>query len=381
MSGVLLGGPFGTTEDSVTFRLERRARQTLAVWLDAPVTATGVTVSSPVRVLARCGAAPTHTSYARAAWASSVYSPAFLELTAPCADGWFVTVVSISTAPAAFHVRVGVHRAGREWSSIRVGIESATSGPAEEAFIRAVVREAAWRVYGATGGSQLVRSFEYVGSCDNTNVHICFRNRPRGGTGGCAEGTGYFVAGGSLGSVHLCTDPTPSLSLRGPAYAVAVSRAANLLAHEFGHLFTGTGLVDSWLQDEYFRSESPFNEICGFSRVFLNRCTHSLMAGSWSPRVVSLCVPRTHNAAVEVFFQAPPFTMPRTLAIARGGDTITECSDGRVNTVGPAHSSAWDQLRASGAIEAPHPNWTPDNFSFVPFAGSRSIDSIGRNLN
>lgn len=368
VSGVLLGGAPWTTEDSVTFRLERRPRQTLAVWLD-PAS------SAPVEVYARCGAAPTHTAPGMHLFATA-RTPAYLELTPACAEGWFVTIVNVSAGATAFHLRVGAHRAGREWSNIRVGIESPTSGPAEDAFIRATLRLAAWRLYGATGGSHLVRSFSYStpGSC--TDVTICWRNRPPGsGISGCEEGRGYYYAGGSLGTLHLCLDP------RNPDYTL--ESAANILGHEFGHLFTGTGLIDSWLQDEYFRSESPDREICGWSDVWLSRCTHTMMTDSWSPRIVSLCVPGNHNRAVEVLWQTPPWDMPVRLAVASGPDTVTECTSGAVNRTGPHGSSGnsgWSQLWGANAVPAAHPAWTPDNFHFLPFANS-SISRIGRNLN
>lgn len=367
VSGVLLGGAPWTTEDSVTVRLERRPRQTLAVWLD-PAS------SAPVHVYARCGAAPTHTAPGTHIFATS-RTPAYITLTSACPEGWFVTIVNISAGPAAFHMRVGAHRAGREWSNVRVGIESPTSGPAEDAFIRATLRLAAWRLYGTTGGTQLIHSFVYTtpGSC--TDVTICWRNRPPGrGISGCEAGRGYYYAGGSLGTVHLCLDP------RDPGFPVG--RAANLLGHEFGHLFTGTGLIDSWLQDEYFRSESPSNEICGWSDVWLSRCTHSMMSYSWDPRIVSLCVPGNHNRAVEVMWQTPPWTMPVRLAIADGPDTITECTSGAVNRTGPygeSGNSGWSQLWRANAVPAPHPAWTPDNFDFLPFVNS-SVNRIGGNV-
>lgn len=356
VSGVLLGGRAFVDVDSVSVAFDHAfPRQTVAVWVDPG--------SAPVRAIARCGAMPTLSAYAVNVGVSPT-RPGFLDLGAfpGCGAPWVVSVVNFGSAPAAFHLRVGTHHASRERRDISVGIESATSGPAEDAFIRQVVREAAWRFYGVTGGTQLLRDITYraPGVCDR--VTICFRNRPRGGTGGCVHNSA--IANPVEGNAHICWD---AVNFTG---APNVSIAAAMLSHEFTHLFTGT-IASNHVHDEYHRGA-----YCG-STLLLRRCMHSTQGGR-PPTLVSYCTDATHNSVTEVFAPLVP-ALGSPIGVTSGGRTYIECTvittavDGRAN-------AAWTHLWNVGVAPAPHPRWSADNHNFVNFANSTLV-GIGRNLN
>ncbi len=362
VTGVLLSSPSISEPDSLMFAIDPAvAHPTVAAWLNTPT-------SAPVLFYARCGAVPTLESWDIGAQASAT-RPAFLDLSMGCSTQWFVIAVNVgglrpsAGAPAAFDLRIGAATAGREWSDIRVGIEYPVTTGAEEQYIRNAVREAAWRFYGATGGSHLVRSFVFDTTPGCRDVTICWRNRPV--FAGCTDGDAITAGGGTLGTVHVCIDTSSAVrpNPRGDAA---------LLAHEFGHLFTGTSVLN-WLGDEYWES-SGLTPICGLSGQLILRCSHSLMTVGANPRITSLCNARTHDSTVEVLRQTPDGLS--RIGMAAGDRTLAECSDGALYSGDPYGIAAWDQLNGSGAAMR-HPPWVADNFDFVLFANS-SVSQVGR---
>jgi hypothetical protein len=369
VSGVLLGDG----EDSFWFKLEpSQNAQSVAIWFQPG------TDTSSVTAYARCGAIPMHNLFdlSQPSATGNTNTPIFLDFPdGQCTNGWNVVIASEPSAPVpdiVFHFTVAERFAHREWSEIKVGIEKPTSGPDEEQAIRDALRWAAWKFYGMTGGTQIIRSFRYdpAGSCHK--VHICWRNRPA--EVGCGQGSG--VHNSISGSIHICSDPLPAAPTT-ESYKLRLADNASTLAHEFGHKFAG-------LADEYWKS-NLVARICGEPAFpdgagrLIKRCSHSAMSFGWSNRVNSLCVGHAHNGAPEFHIQtAPGMWNTRSFNVA-GPNTISECWNGETNRAGPYGSPAWSQM--VGIVPQPHPNWTPINYNYIDFAQSSARTEIGRNLN
>lgn len=289
VSGVLLGDG----EDSFWFKLEpSQNAQSVAIWFQQ-----GMDTSS-VTAYARCGAMPMHTLFdlSQPSATGAEDTPIFLDFpSGQCTDGWNVVIASEPSAPVpdiVFHFTVAERFAHREWSEIKVGIEMPTSGPLEEQAIRQALRWGAWKFYGMTGGTQIIRSFRYnpAGSCHD--VHICWRNRPA--EVGCGQGSGFHNP--ISGSIHICSDPRPAAPTP-ESYSLRLADNATTLAHEFGHKFAG-------LADEYWESNTVAR-ICGEPAFpdgagrLIKRCSHSAMSFGWTNHVNSLCVGHAHNGAPE----------------------------------------------------------------------------------
>lgn len=361
--GVLRGGTDGL-EDKYEFWVSSSQPAHVAIWGRSP--SLGLTATDNVfvgEVFARCGSKPTQTAYDYYRtfywWGQNV--PAFLRLRerpdgSTCTGGWYVTLVNATGIDFMFSVLVGRNYPSREWTNIRVGIEFPANA-AEQAWIRQALREAAWRIFGASGGSQVLHSYTFdpPGAC--SNVTICWRNRPMGGAV-CPPGTAQVAPGVPIGTMHMCWDTTPPGSGVWPDH----TPAATLAGHEFGHLLMGLG-------DEYWFSYSPFGEICGLAGVGIHRCSHSIMTISDANRVHSLCTNRSHGLATEHRRQLTAGSMPFTNGVMRGPNTATECWNGTINQAGPWGSSAWAQANGSGLVPSSHPqDVSADNYSFELFS-------------
>ncbi len=374
VTGVLLAGSLASP-DSVAFAIDPAiSHPTIAAWVNNP--------SSPtVLFYARCGALPAITSTdpsggpAGTAWDvgafASTRQPAFLDLRPACSTQWFVVAVNIHGSDAVFDMRVGNATPGREWSHMSVGILEPVRERAEEDWIQQATREAAWRFYGATGGSHLIRSFDFRRGCEG--VEVCWRNRSAffGGIPGCSAFNG--ATDPVLGSINMCWDTRDFFPADHSQFLRDTRSASVTLAHEFGHLLTTTRPFNG-LGDEYFvtNDRAP---ICGVSGVTLDRCEHSLMARTSSFRIASLChdgPQGSHDSTVQVMLQNASFP---TLGYAAGSPTVMECGDGSVSRFGGGMTAAWDQLAGNGSA-APHPPWAADNFDFMSFAAS-TLPQIG----
>lgn len=341
-TAVLLGDP-RSSEDSLYFRLTpSEHRATMAIWFPAS------DPDADIKVHARCGGLPSREE--RVGDSQGTSTPVFVDLDRPCAAGWHVVVAQTSTQPTVFHFAVGEHFPGRELADIRVGIEFPTSGANEDLIIRETVREAAWRFFGSTGGSYLLRSFTFQALCNN--VHICWRNNPR--MAGCAAGHG--IANPIQGNLHLCAFPTK----------MSVTANAATLAHEMLHAFAHLG-------DEYWRS-NDFYRICGQSGRQIRRCSHSIMGYHHDGRV-AVCTDTSHNAAPEFFFTTPT-GFSRAFNVL-GPHTIHECSNGEVDRKDPYGASGWAQLYGNGVATRPFPQRSPSNFDYRVFARSAARQEIG----
>lgn len=385
VAGVLVGGTEGSDAVYLTLPPTENA-QTLAVWAAVPE-------DFMANVYARCGEKPTRSTYdwLETFGVSSTGSqlPAFLRLhersdETPCTEGWHIVIENPAPEPGAtsphiaFNLRWGENYVSRTFGPLLVGIEFPTSGPDEEAWIRRAVREGAWRMYGLSGGTQVIDSFSFdpAGSC--SNVTICWRNRPTAPDGSirCEHNTGQ--ADPSTGSLHICVD-TSSPTIASTSHRLASA----ILAHEFAHIYLGLG-------DEYWGSNIAAR-ICNlpnfdFTRgVRIRRCSHCAMSIGHAG-VRSLCTAHNHDGAPEYLRQTLENSQPIVEGIVRGPYyTVTECFDDSVNYAGAVGGSgAWAVANATGHVPIPFSGSTADNYDFDEFASadrSAELWDIGRILN
>jgi hypothetical protein len=345
--------------DTVTFRVPGATdtRTTVALWLDMPP---GESVWPSVEVRAKCGGAPHQTGwdYKQTFSAGTAFLDLYLQGSVTCPTDWYVSVTSASPHDVVFHARASRHYLDKRWSNLTVGtlwMPSAT----ERTNIRNAMREAAWKTYGMTGGTHLLKSFNYTwGSCNG--VDFCWRGFPATCNGMNAN-TG--LANHIDNTINICW-PTP---------VSGVQSMAALMAHEMGHIYAGLG-------DEYWRS-NDFAKICDQSGVTILRCTHTTMSITWDNDITSLCNDRTHTSYPEMriqTFSGGMYQWPWVGGV-RGNNTISECADGSTNTAGPHGDDAWQQI--AGRVPVSHSAVsTPDNHHFRNFAAASARIEIGRNL-
>lgn len=233
VGGLLMGGAdtvFALLADTTHF-------QTLAFW-----------TSGPVSIFARCNADPTPTTFNSVATSTGPGGGALLEL-GLCSGGgqWHIAITSpAGSSPTSFHIVVGAHwnNANFDQVGLRVGLNWNASS-AQLTSVRASFRTAAWRFFGATGGTRIMRSFRFV------------NNTPCASSGSACEGT----------FCHYCVQASSGRA----SCDIGASRAylfdgenvdPETIMHESGHCRIGLG-------DEY--TDSP----PGNSRSL---CNHSMMA-------------------------------------------------------------------------------------------------------
>jgi hypothetical protein len=271
-------------------------------------------------------------------------------------------------------MRAGEHYPDKHRTYVSVAFQNPTANQTERDRGRMLVRQAAWRFYGMTGGTHVVTGFDWRPDCSNDidRVTICIRNRPA--TDGCAENTGHASWPGFLGGrMHICTDPRDPLPL--PEIRWLRGRSA-VLAHEMVHAFVEIG-------DEYWESDFV-SRICDTQGVRILRCLHSTMSFTWHEgQLNTLCTPATHNAVVEYREQDRfgPGTGFQTFRLIRGPNTITECANGSTTSNGPHQNASWEHMWTTGRVPYPHPSYTPDNYSFELFGNTPDITSLGGHAN
>jgi hypothetical protein len=135
---------------------------TLAAFYSSGVFANGV------RMWARCGAPPTATNFVSPNPLVAAGSGTLLEL-GSCASNWFVSFTNVDPNPQVVRVIASAHFSSRDMFGGNVGISwLATAG--EVTSIQQYFREAAWRFYGLSGGTMLLRNFRYFNNanqCDD----------------------------------------------------------------------------------------------------------------------------------------------------------------------------------------------------------------------
>lgn len=350
-TGVLLGGG----PDSIAFEIPGSSNpQAVAIWMPR-------TEWLPIELhaYARCGAKPTWSEYDHGQLTLLNDVPLFLELE-PCAAGWQVVLANGETGhprDLAFQLAVTERFAEREWHDIKVGIEFPVDEEAGEMeLIKQQLEGAAWRLFGATGGTHVIRTFTFdePGSC--RDVTVCWRNRP---AGRCEDISGFaYYRTGSLGTAHICADP------RGFGLF-----NEQVLAHEFTHVFAN-------VDDHYWKARVDA-QVCDDSKRLLALCSHTLMSYGWTWRTNSLCTEQTHGTAADYSEQTSYFGYELRRSTIDGPYAITECANGtEVNRAGPKGTPAWEQMDPRSPV--PHPPWTPHNLLYGDFATARTRNEIGQ---
>lgn len=362
-SGVLLGGT-STTNDEVYTVLPTSSRaQSLAVWFDD-----AVPVGTLGFAMVRCGQRPTVSNSAQSQWIGKT-APWFFVLP-PCSSGWHAVVRYTGAQSVAFHMRAGEHFPDKHRTYVSVAFQNTPANQAEIDRGRLLVRQAAWRLYGMTGGTHIITGFDWRPDCSNDidRVTVCVRNRPATDCDG-ADPSGHASWPGFLGGrMHVCTD-TRTQPFPDPTWMPVRSA---VLAHEMVHAFIEIG-------DEYWTSTWP-SLICGHGDVLIRRCHHSTMTYSWDDgEINTLCTPATHNAVTEYLQQTGGGINSR--GVVRGSNTLTECTDGSIVTNGPHQNSGWEHMSSTGRVPYAHPAYTPDNYTFRLFGDTPDIVTLGGHSN
>jgi hypothetical protein len=361
-SGVLLGGTSTTNDEVYTLLPTSTRAQSLAVWLDESVP-TGTLAT----VMVRCGSRPTVSNN----WAIQTIGKTapWLYVLPTCSSGWHAVVRYTGTTSVSFHMRAGEHYADKHRTYVSVAFQNSTANQAERDRGRMLVRQAAWRFYGMTGGTHIVTGFDWRPDCSNDidRVTICIRNRPT--TDGCTEGTGHASWPGALGGrMHICTDTSASNPLSG----AWMQGRSSILGHEMVHAFVEIG-------DEYWRPTWP-SLICGHGGFNVKRCHHSTMSYTWhGGQINTLCTPATHNAVTEYIQEVSGGVNIR--GVVRGPNTLSECLNGDIVSNGPHQNSGWEHMWTTSRVPYPHPAYTPDNYSFELFGNTPDITVLGGHSN
>ncbi len=372
-SGVLLGGSSTTNDEVYTVLPTTASRaQSLAVWLDDSVPTT-----TSAFVMVRCGMRPTVSNHF--AGQTIGKTAPWLFVLPPCSSGWHAVVRYTGATSVSFHMRAGEHYADKHRTYVSVAFATPLGNwqQTERDRGRLLVRQAAWRFYGMTGGTHIVTGFDWRPDCGNVfdRVTICIKNRPGTGPGtnDCTEGNGHASWPGSLGGrMEICTN-TQSPTLPEPLWTR--SRSA-VLGHEMVHAFVEIG-------DEYTVANWPWL-ICGQGGVSQQRCFHSTMTENWhSGQINVLCTSATHNAVTQYFEQDGngPGSGVVGLALIRGPYSLTECLNGTIHSQDPHQSAGWDHMWSQGRVPYAHPAYTPDNYSFELFGNTPDITVLGGHSN
>lgn len=274
-------------------------------------------------VWAKCGMDPGPGSFDVGGIVRS-HSSAFLEL-GPCPSQWRIAWTNVTGSPVVFRATFGNHYAteARDRSGIRVGIDFETT--ADERFaIREAFREGAWRLYGMSGGTQILRSFRFY-----------WLSNQCGGWPGCD----YTVHNSS--GISNCQN-LPGIVLYGGA-----SIDGYLVAHEAGHCFMGLG-------DEYERDSTGAS---------IPECLHSNMGIN----MMTFCTAATHRRTAADYESSQRVSIrgPTSYGVDGSGRTL------------PATTSIWEGLYNNWTAPLAFPSdATPDSYSYPNFYESSAIGSF-----
>lgn len=352
--GVLL--PFDDTVDMVLPSVSTPV--TVTMWLDNPT-------SSNVRIYARCGAFP-------APGAFDQYRPtrdgtwfprqegAWLSLPV-CSSRWFLSVTSTDPSVRVFHLLWGTNEAGRDFRSIRVGVSwNATSTELQQ--IRDSFREAAWLVYGISGGTVRLSDFRIVNdanqcddggwisnfACEGTDCNYCIRQD-------CGGRRSWYDS--VTGMVTMCPSED-GISL--PTW-----RQPNVIAHESGHMYMG-------LADEYDEFNWPdYTPTCP-ARDIWGLCGHSLMSDYYNNKW-SVCTSLGHSTIQEDWRgMSNPTPWPPDRVI--NGPNAYDCAG---HAFSNSASAAWATINAYAPLDHPM-SLSPHNHRFPNFWGYGWVGAFSR---
>ncbi len=220
-------------------------------------------------IYAACGYNPSPTVYDHHASVSR--GGAVLDLTAGCSSYWRVTAVNYNSTDVVMNVRIGASTSSSRVYDLVVGMEAPATAQ-QIAYVRRAMRHAAWRFYGATGGTHIIRSWTYLTPPNCGGAHVCYRN-----VTGCAfEGAAVMHPTGGTPSlaVDICRNISVGFSGTSPE---PVADSA-ILTHEFGHLLAGNGTLNQ-LADEYWTS-NPYAFTGARGRSTVDRVMMDTRGGS-----------------------------------------------------------------------------------------------------
>lgn len=348
------------TDDLVDMRVPGSSTRdtSLALWTQR---------NSSVTLWARCNALPTATAFDfRQAAAGTSSAAAFLTLPRTmCGTGtWFVTVTSTTATPLMVQMHMGVRNPAGTIADTKVGI-AFTPTATQMTQIRDTLEQAAWRLYGATGGTRLYTVFHIFGTsacddgwpadeyaCGGGGCRICIQDEP--GRSNCnAEGRGRVdLMGDDWGAANV------GAGAGGPGGGSG-GFTGGTLAHEMGHCPIG-------LRDEYHDTDA-----CASHGVSWDLCGRSTMGLYFSDNINSLCTATTHRTVGEAC---------TSTGCAPVAGPNSSCNGGLLWT---NERPAWDSLALGGTgydnlgVPVTHPtNRDPDNFSYLNFA--RDTQVIGQ---
>lgn len=311
-------------DDLIDLRLPSRAEPiTIAVW--PQVAGTGV------RLYARCNAYPTATAFDKMAQTTAT-QPIFMELSGCSGGGWLLSITNTSSSDRLVHLSVGTHYPAREYHDVKVGV-AFVSNATQRATITRILEEAAWRIYGATMGTHIIRSYDIYG------------------TSACDDGwpADEYACGG--GGCQICIQDEPGGSncdYRGRIDLYGDDWFSNTLAHELGHCHVMS------LPDEYELSSQP----CPMGATWaMDLCGNSIMGQYRLDNIQGLCTPRIHRLTTDD---------------CRSGSCVSAHGPDGWECNGTRHwidaTSSWSRLSSSGRVPVPHPDdRNPDNFNYLLF--------------
>jgi len=338
-------------DDIVDLVLPPRASNqasTFAAWLNPPANPT----ANRTGVWARCNAYPDGSNWDRRAYFSSNV-PIFLELGA-CSGSWFVTLGTTEPDPVVVHVTGAAHNLNRVISGQRIGVKfNATAS--ERAGILYGFQSAAWRVYGASMGTSLLKDFRFYNNsncgklfgCGGGGCGVCVTTE--NGTSNVSSFDGYMTLYNDVTDVLRTNNRT---MIDGTTFS---GGPAEIIAHEAGHKWLG-------LPDEYQVEGSCPN-------VGVGLCGHSLMEVMWRNNQRGLCTDANHRGHVDDMYFLPTNRVD--------GPDGWDCVDNRRWADAQSSWSRWSSNTPGNAVPASGAQnllYVPQMFTSV----SSSVTTIGR---
>jgi hypothetical protein len=293
----------------------------------------------------RCNALPTLDNFdQRQHFATG--KPVFLRPSEPCSGNWHVTVGSDASPPKIVHLTATAHNLNRIVSGERIGVKFNASAT-ERDGIEYGFRAAAWRVYGMSMGTKLLRSFSFYNDSSCSKINGC-------GGAGCSICVTDQTCQSNVwtidGYMTICNTETSVLRTNNQAaidadWTAPGTAPAKVIAHEFGH---------QWMAqpDEYWNDPPCTSGIVGQS---IGLCGHTLMERSDFNRQ-GLCNDDNHRGHVEDRRNGSS-SWNRIL-----GPVGFQCTNGAAIWVDAQSGwSRWSQGVPQGAI----PAFSPQNLDYI----------------
>ncbi|MCC6873558.1 MAG: hypothetical protein IT378_04545, partial [Sandaracinaceae bacterium] len=249
----------------------------IAAWLEQPSSSS----ASSVGVWMRCNAYPDAANWDyRQYFQPNV--PVFIRpIAIPCSGNWYVTIGSSAPGVAKLvHLTASAHNLNRIVTGTRIGVKW-NANATERAGILYGLRSAAWRAYGMSMGTILMREFWLYNNSSCSKIDGC-------GGAGCSICITLEDCTSNVGSLDgymtICDDEAVDLQTNNWGWIDTVGQAAQVIAHELGH---------QWMAqpDEYSKVGAPCNH--GY-----NLCGHTMME-SYHLNTHGLCNNADHRGHVE----------------------------------------------------------------------------------